>query len=187
MGNGPPTDLLDDEVAARRAEALDRVGANAGPTEDRVRADYFGASRTFVVALPDGESSITHRTLMEGEKRKYMNAVNRGLTLNRKTQDAKVSLAPGDDRLELFKLAIVDWDLFKEGKPFPFSQNALRNNALDNLPPEILDIVEADIRKHNTWLLDDISIEDIEEEIKNLTELRDKKVEEEEGKAGSSS
>lgn len=186
MGNGPPTDVVDDEVAARRAEVLERVGANDGPTDDHVQADYFGASQVHVVLLKDGVSTISHKTLMEGEKRDYMNKVNRDLTLNRKTDDAKVRLAPGDDRAELFKLAICDWSIVRDGRPYAFTAQHL-NDVLRMFPPDVLDDVEKDIKVKNAWLLADVSIEDLEKEIADLTELLEKKRAEQEGNGDSSS
>lgn len=181
-----PTDVIDPEVQEQREATLAAVGAPKAVTEDHIRADYFGQGETWTVPLPDGVSSFTHQRLMEGAKRKYMNAVNRDLVMNRQTQDARLKMAPGDDRAELLKLAIVGWDLVKDGQPLPFNERNLRI-VLDSFPPEVLDIVEKDIRKHNAWLEAESTIEDIEREIENLQELLARKVKEKEGNVGSSS
>jgi len=178
---------LDDELKAKRQAVLDAMPTPGhGRAEDHIQVDFFGAADENTVTLSDGVSTITHRTLMEGEKRKYMNAVNRDLVINRKTEDARMKLAPGDDRTELLKLAIVGWNLLKDGAAFPFTPQNL-NLILEKFPPKELDIVEKDIRKHNPWLLSEVTVEGIDQEIENLNELRAKKVEEEEGKARSSS
>lgn len=178
---------LDEALEARRKKVLaDQPAPGNGREVDHVQVDYFGAGTEHTVTLPDGVSTMTHKTLMEGDKRKYMNAVNRDLKINRKSQDATLKLAPGDDREALLRLAIVGWSLIKDGAPVPFTPQNL-GIVLDKFPPDVLDVVEKDIRKHNAWLLAEISIEDIDEEIKNLTELREQKVAESEGNGGSSS
>ena len=46
-------------------------------------------------------------------------------------------------------------------------------------------MIEADVRKHNQWLSQNVTIEDIDKQIADLEELRKQKVEEEEAKNGS--
>lgn len=178
---------VSDEVQAQRDAKLASLASTSTTTvEDHVQVDYFGAAEEHTVVLPDGVSTITHKTFMEGDKRKYMNAVNRDLVINQQTRDARLRMAPGDDRYNLLKQAIVGWTLTKNGAPFPFTARNV-DEVLNNFPPAVLDVVEADIRKQNPWLLSEVTIEDIDKEIANLQELRDRKIKEAEGKGDSSS
>lgn len=147
-----------------------------------VQADYFGFEETHTVMLPDGVSWVQHQTLNEGARRKYLNSVNREVRLAKATGDAILNMQTGEERHALLKSAITGWNLTRDGQPVPFNGGQL-DQFLTKANPKIIDKIEKDIRKHNPWLAQDISIEDIDEQIKELQEMREKKVAEEEGKA----
>ena len=160
------------------------VDINDGPKDLKPRADYFGASKPVTVMLPDGVSFIQHTKLNEGGKRAYLNAVNRDIRISQRTQEAHLKLAPGDDRAHLLKAAITGWDLYLDGAPLAFNPHGLKR-VLEEFPPEVLDEVEKSVREVNTWLTSDISLEAIDEQIAQLTDLRAKREAEEEGKGSS--
>lgn len=147
-----------------------------------VQQDYFGADApTYKVFLPDGISYVEHQKLMEGARRQYLNATNRKVRLQRQTGDAVMDMAAGDDRHHLLKTAIVDWNLKSKGEVVPFSKKNLEQ-FLEKADPSVMDTIEKDIRNRNKWLLADVSIEDIDSQIKELEELRQEKLAEQEGK-----
>jgi hypothetical protein len=98
-----------------------------------------------------------------------------------------MKMATGDERHALLESAIVGWNLVranaKDGtvSPITFSPGALKQ-FLDKAPPGVIDRIEKDIRDKNPWLVGDVTIEDIDEQIAELNELREKKVQEAEGK-----
>jgi hypothetical protein len=175
---------LDDETA--RAERMQAEMRAAGvSTEEHLQVDYFGFDQVHRVILDDGRSFIEHQTLNEGARRKYMNQVNREVRLQ-KSGDAFMKMATGDERHALLESAIVGWNLVRANKdgvvsPITFSPGSLKQ-FLDKAPPAIIDRIEKDIRDKNPWLVGDVTIEDIDEQIAELNELRDKKVQEAEGK-----
>lgn len=175
-----PTDTTRKPGEAIEIPDRDVPDAEVALTE-RAQQDYFGFDDKFQVVLPDGKSVIDHKKLNEGSKRKYLNKVNREVNLDRKTGNAKIQTAPGDEREILLKSAIVGWNLVKNGEPVQFSEHNL-NDFLNVADPKIVDIIEKDIRKKNAWLLQDMTVEAIDDEIKDLQELRQKLVEEEEAK-----
>lgn len=168
-----------DPAAVQAAEAA--LTAAGQPTHENVQADYFSFEETHVVTLPDGVSFIEHKTLNEGQRRKYLNGINRDVVIARATGDAKMSMKPGDERLSLLKTAITGWNLKRNGNPLPFSGPNLQM-FLDNAPPKVIDIVDKEIRKVNAWLVEDMSVEDLEREIANLEELLESKRKDEAGK-----
>lgn len=183
----PGPDATPEDVKAYQdAMALANMRAAGDATEERVYDDYFGTDQTFKTFLPDGVSYIETKLLAEGERKKYLNETNRDVTLEKVTGNAKFRMQPGTERAALLSQAIVGWNLRRAGQPVVFGKRELET-FLDKANPKTIDLIEKDIRKQNPWLLADLSVEDIDREIADLTELRAKKVEEEEGKGGSSS
>lgn len=174
------------EEAARNARTLQAMADAGVSTDEYNQVDYFGFEETHRVYLDDGKSYIEHSTLNEGARRQYMNRVNREVRLQ-KGGDAYMKMATGDERHELLKQAITGWNLVTAHKstgklePIQFTPGNL-SKFLDAARPGDIDKIEKDVRDKNPWLLGDVTVEDIDEQIAELTELRQKKVEEAEGK-----
>jgi len=179
-------DFDEEAMERQRMERMrDEMKAAGLSTEEHIQVDYFGFDEVHRVMLDDGVSYIEHRTLTEGARRKYMNTVNREVRLQ-KSGDAFMKMATGDERHALLESAIVGWNLVRASKdgvlsPITFSPGALKQ-FLDKAPPGVVDRIEKDIRDKNPWLVGDVTIEDIDEQIAELNELREKKVQEAEGK-----
>lgn len=171
----------DDPRAAAMEEQMRQAGV---ATHEKVQVDYFGFDETHKCFLPDGVSWVEHRTLNEGARRKYLNSVNRDVKFQKATGDAIMRIASGDEKANLLKSAIVGWNLKKGGAALPFNARTL-DEVLDKFPPHIIDIIHKDVQTHNPWLVGDVTLEDIDREIAELQELRQKKVDEEAGKAAS--
>lgn len=176
-----PTPTEVDEAPNAAEAALKAAGK---PTEDTIRHDYFAFEETLRVPLSDGTSYIEHKVLNEGAKRQYLNKTNRSVKVSRVTQEASITSAPGDERHALLEAAITGWDLQTGGQSVPFNKDNLRR-FLEVADPRVIDDIEKAIRLANPWLLQEMSVEDIDKEIAALQELRTKKVEEEEGKSDS--
>ncbi len=134
--------------------------------------DYFDFDETERVTLPDGTSWVAIRKLNEGDRIKYQNAINKDVTVNSNTKDAKIRTAPGTDRKILLEEAICDWNLQRGGVSVPFSQKAC-TEFLNKTDPRIIDLIEKAVRKSNSWLLADMTVEEIDKEIADLQELRE--------------
>lgn len=178
-------ELTADEQEERALAAEANMAAQGVATHESVAADYFGFDETLRLTLPDGLSYIEHRVLNEGQRRKYLNAVNRDVRIQKATGDALMRMSPGEERMHLLKAAIVGWNLKRGGSDVAFTDRNL-TEFLEKANPRIVDLIEKEVRKANPWLMAELSLEDIDKEINDLTELREKKVEEEEGKAVSS-
>ena len=171
----------DDKAAARTEAAMKEAGV---PTEESGAVDYFAFEERWTVWLPDGIQFIEHSVLNEGAKRKYQNQQNRDLIIQRQTGDARMKMQPGDERHALLEAAIKGWHLIRAGEPVPFTERNLRD-FLDKAPPHIVELIEKDVRKHNPWLLAEMTVEDIDKEIANLEEMKATKLADE-GKATAS-
>jgi hypothetical protein len=176
-------EMTEVEIEAQRAAQVEAAMKEAGvATEERVQVDYFGLDESFRVVLPDGMSWIDHVRLNEGARRKYMNAMNREVRLQKATGDAILKVQSGEERIILLEAAITGWNLMRKGSPVPFNKRNLQE-FLEVADPKIIDVIERDVRSKNPWLLADVTIEDIDRQIAELEEMREKKISEEEGKA----
>lgn len=149
--------------------------------DESAQVDYFAFDEKHRVMLPDGRSFVEHQVLTEGARRKYLNKINREVKLNRSSGDASFQMATGDERHALLSSAITGWNLQRGGANVPFSTQTL-DEFLSKADPRVVDEIEKDVRAKNPWLMNDLTVEDIDEEIKRLNEMREQKVREEEGK-----
>jgi hypothetical protein len=179
-------EAVETEVA-RQESVLEAMRAEGIPTETGIYDDYFGFQERHRVTLPDGVSWVEHQTLNEGARRRYLNDQNREVKVQKVTGDAILKMQTGEERASLLKAAIVNWDLrrldekTKELVVVPFSDQRLRD-FLEKAPPSAIDPIEKDVRKHNPWLLADVTVEDIDRQIKELNDMKEQKIREAEGK-----
>jgi hypothetical protein len=167
-----------DPAAVEAAETAMRERGE--PTHERVQEDYFAFDQTRRVELPDGVSYVEIKTFSEGERRKYLNSINRDVVLQRSTGDAKMQMRPGDERWALLRTAIVGWNLTRNGQPVNFDNPNLEQ-FLSKAPPRVIDVIDKEVRKDNAWLLEDMTLEDLIKERDNLNELIEAKEREEQG------
>lgn len=181
MGTTEAPTREEEEKEERRIEAVEAgLRASGEPTEERVPADYFAFDKKLTVELPDGISKVYHKVLNEGQRRQFLNETQKDIRLQRATGDAIMRTALGEERHQLLKLAIVDWELYRGGEKVPFTPQML-DTFLQNANPRIVDIIEKEVRKANPWLLQEMSVEDIDKEIENLKEMREVALEREQG------
>ena len=133
--------------------------------------DYFGFVKEYEHTLPDGISIINYRAMNEGAKKKYQSEVQKPLRINTRTNEAQASVDPAADRHALIRHSLTGWNLKRGNQPVPFTERNLKD-FLDLADPSIIDGIEKSIRKANKWLLADLTVEQIDEQIEELQELR---------------
>ena len=144
------------------------------------RIDVFGGQVTDKVDLGDDRSWIEVKRMNEGERRKYLAAIQRPMKVSR-DGEAEINFSPGADREALLQATIVDWDIMANEEEFKFSISAVRV-FLNSANVDIVDKIEEAAREINPWLLDEVTIEQLDEQIEDLTKMRDDKLAEEAGK-----
>lgn len=147
-----------------------------------IPVDYFAAVQTEKITLPDGVQWVEIKALTEGDRMEYQNKTNQAVKLEKGTGNASIKMAPGEERRVLLEMAIVDWYVLKEGKPLTFSKGtrgSTLSQFLNAAPPAVIDPIEKSIRLTNSWLLADMTVEEIEVEIGNLEEMKAKLIEKE--------
>jgi hypothetical protein len=174
-------EIVETPDQAKAASIEEGLRASGQPTEYPVVVDYFATEDIYTCVLPDGVQWVQHKALTEGDRRKYRNKTSRNVRINRATQDASMEMASGDDLHVLLTIAVVGWNLQRNGVEVPFHKRAL-DEFLEKAPPSIIDHIHKDITKHNPWLLGDISLEDMLKERDNLDEMIEVKRKEAEGK-----
>lgn len=178
---------LTPEEEARRSVMQSQMLAQAGEaTEDYVEVDFFGCDTRQQVYLPGSNTQfVVIKELTEGDRKKYLDKTNREVKFA-KDQTATMRSQPGTERHALLKEAIVGWNFLRDGSVMnEMTHPRLLDEFLDKTSPKVIDHILKAVHKLNPWLLADMSIEDIDEELKNLTEMRELKVKEE-AKNGSS-
>lgn len=183
MGSIPADEVEEYEERMQRQEEAMRADGVA--TEAPRQQSYFGFDVREQVFLPDNISYVEIRPLSEGDRRKYMNDVQKEARLQRATGDMIVKMQTGEERYQLLMRAIIGWNLVDaNGSPQPFSSGSPGSTLgqfLEKAEPRIVDIIHKAVMKQNPWLMAELSVEDIDKQIEELQELRAAKIEEEAG------
>lgn len=143
--------------------------------------DYWSFEQTKRYIFPDTVQWIEFQVMNEGQKSMYQKEINRDITINRRSGDAKIKSDIADERHALIKKSVVNWSMFRNGQMVPYSQSMFAN-WLGAADPRLVEALEFAIRKANPWLQGDMSVKDIDEELERLKELREEAVKREEGK-----
>lgn len=157
----------------------------AAANEEQVYEDYFGFDENKTWFFPDKKQYIIFKVMSEGDKAKFQRETNRDITLQRSTGDAKIKADPASERWALLDASVIDWHVFRDGQPVPFtkgSPGATFNQWLSKANPRLVEDLEFEIRKANPWLQADMTLEDVDKEMDRLRELREEIVKRESGK-----
>lgn len=143
-------------------------------------SDYYGFDETEIWYFPDGKQWLKFKKLNEGDRAKYLRATRPDVTINQKSGDARIPFDQANDRHELILSAVIDWHVVtrsaKTGKfeliPFSSGKGGNVGQWIQKADPSIIASIDKAIRKSNPWLLNEMSVEQIDKEIADLTELR---------------
>jgi hypothetical protein len=162
------------------------AGQNApGPTGEvePIWVDYFGFDETHEFTFPDHRSKIYYKAMNEGDRAKYQRETNRDVQLERNTGNARIKTDPAGERRALIVSCVTGWNLKRNVngvmQDVPFSKGSKGANLeqfLDRANPKLVDALEEAIRKANPWLVGEMSLEDIDQEIERLQDLREEKI-----------
>lgn len=152
------------------------------PGQDESYEDYFGFDKTEVYTLPDGKQQIFFKVMNEGQKVKFQQKTNRDIHVNRGTNDMRIKADPAGERQALIESSVTGWSLKRRNpssgqwENAPFSNTGSPGDELHKwlaiANPKIVEELEDAIRKANPWLQADMTVEQIDEEIQRLHDLR---------------
>jgi hypothetical protein len=152
--------------------------------------DYWGTDETTKHFLKDGKQFFVIQPMNEGSKTKFQKMTNQDVVLEQKSGNARLRVDPATERHELIKASVVDWHLVQRNnhtgqfEEIRFTPDKL-TKWLQTAPPHVVSDLEHAIRLANPWLQADMTLEDIDEEMDRLRELRKQKEAEELGESGS--
>ena len=151
---------------------------------DNVQVEYYGVDEHYDVYFPDGATYVTCKTMTEADRQRYQAKVNRDVKIERQTGNMQMKLAQGEDRMALLQAAIVGWNLIRNGQSVPFtkgSSGAELEKWIAQAPPSVIDMIERQIRRRESWLTGEATLEDIDKQIADLEEMREEKLKESAG------
>lgn len=158
-------------------------GPEALPEPPTVQpVDYFGFKREERYTLPDGVQWIEFAAMNEGAKKKYQQKTSRDFVVDRRTGDTRVSVDPGTEREILIRESVTGWYMLRGGQPVPFNSVQL-GDFLTLADPSVIEGIEKAIRDANPWLLDNVTVEDIDKQIEQLEDQKKRIQEREAGEA----
>lgn len=160
------------------------------PGDEKIYEDYYGFSEKKQWFFPDGVQFIEFEVMNEGKRSLFQKTTNKDITLRRQSGDASIKVDPAEERRALLVNSVINWLLYREGKPIPFSigsPGAEFEKWLAVANPKLVDDLEFTIRKANPWMQADMDLEQIDEEIQRLSDLRKQVEERQRGEASSSS
>src|SRR5688572_6474931 len=133
--------------------------------------DYFGFQERKNYYLPDKVSYFVLEAMNEGAKAKFQKSTRRDLVLKKGSGDASFSIDPAQERHALIRECVKDWNMMRGGQSIPFGEAGLRD-FLSLADPKIVEGLELEIRKMNPWLLNELTVEEIDKQIEELQEMR---------------
>lgn len=167
------------------------------PTEalDPPFEDFWGVQTTEKFFFDNGRQFFEVRPMDEGGKALFQRMTSRGVRMNQRTQDAHLDMDPASDRHTLIKQSVVGWRIMQRSADGSFSEfpcpdrEDQRKRSLDvileKFNPKVIQDLEHFIRLQNPWMQDDMNLEQVDEEIERLTQLRRQIVERQAGEGGS--
>lgn len=154
-------------------DAPDQIVNVAESVRPNEQANYFGFSSSFKFSLPDGVSWIEYTKMNEGAKKQFQDKTSRDVVLERGgAGNARINMLQGTERHELLRSCIVGWNLRDENGPVAFAPHTL-SIFLNQADPAIVEELERVIRKANPWLLGEMTVEDIDKQMSELSEMRE--------------
>lgn len=162
--------------------------------EEESYEDYFGFDEIKTWYFPDGKQYIQFQVMNEGQKAKFQKLTNTDIVVERATNNARMRVDPAEERHQLLSTSVIGWHVVKRNKttnkfePVTFSSGRPGSEFekwMDTANPKLVEDLEKEVRKANPWLMDEMSVTDIDREMKNLEEMRAAAVKREEGKKSS--
>ncbi|QDK01981.1 tail assembly chaperone [Gordonia phage Gibbles] len=183
MTNPYPTDTADptslnynktpEQIAAEQAAA-----ANGVPTTTVIRKDYWANDVDEKWYLPGQDDIPEHerqyisfKKMNEGMRSKYQKMTNKGVVIERASNNARMGVDPAGDRRALIEVSLTGWKLFRDGNELNFNTATL-NLFLTKADPYLIDQLEKAIRKVNKWMFAEATSAEIQEQIDELEEQK---------------
>ena len=155
--------------------------------------DYWGTDETHRWNFPDGVQWIDIKVMDEGDRAKFERLTSQDLRVDQRSQQAIMKLDTARDRHSLIEAAVVNWKMYRkihkgenagQLEEVRFTREKL-TDWLGHADPRHVDDLSMFIRRHNSWLHGEMTIEQVDQEIDRLRGVRDDLEKRESGKGDS--
>lgn len=178
----PVAPTIDEDPVSGLDSTQQAMAAAGVATETRKQQSYFGFNETEKFIFPDGITYVEYKKLNEGERRYYLDNVASDVRIQKGSGDMVMKMKQGKQREALLESSVCGWNLIDpNGTPLNFQKNHF-NKWAEQADPKLIDKIYLAIQKANPWLMAEMTLEDIDQQIEELQDLRAKKIEDEEGK-----
>lgn len=181
--------------AAHRQQELG-TGAPMAEEGTAQYTDYFGFSKTHRYMMPDGRQWIEFKTLAEGDLALHQQILNRDITVEKNTGNARIKINQVEERHALLQVAVVGWHMVRWNdrasrfEEVPFSKGSKGSTLtqwIQAADPNIVADLDETIRKINPTLLaaNNETLEAIDKQIADLEEQKQRIIERMQGNSSS--
>lgn len=154
--------------------------ADPGKVEVSAQIDFFAPGEGVKVVIHgEGDNAtwvMVDQVMSEGKRKQFLNAQSKMATIT-KEGDQRVPMTPGTIRTELILASVIDWNVIKDGRPFTFSRDHLKQ-FIEVMPTTAAKVIEDEVMRLNPGLAGDASKEDLEATIeecqRQLAELEER-------------
>lgn len=145
--------------------------------------DYFGSDIRYEYMMPDGKMYITFKKMNEGDISRYNKILNRDVTVEKGTGNARIRINQVEERHALLQVAVTGWHMLRRNSQgrwieVPFSNGSPGSTFMQWVmvaDPEIIADLEKTVRDKNPSLLP-ANTETVEAIDKQISELEEQKV-----------
>lgn len=137
----------------------------------RPQIDYFAPREGIEVPIDDYGSHVVISEMSEGQRRKWLNSQTKMMTVT-KSGDQQVPMSVGEVRTSLLRVAIIGWNLVKDGQDFSFTEAHLKQ-FLEAMPVDIGSHIEDEVMRHNPSLSDAVTLQDLDDAQAEIDEQRE--------------
>jgi hypothetical protein len=161
-------------------------GTSGDESETEDYGDYFGFDQRHKYMMPDGKLWIEFKILNEGDIARFQQILNRDITVEKRTGNARIRVNQVEERHALLMVAVTGWHMMrrepKQGGRWveqKFSNGSPGSEFMKWVQladPRLVADLENAIRKHNPFLLQ-ASTETLEAIDKQVAELQEQRQE----------
>lgn len=178
------TETVVDPTAAAEQYQLERMAEDGVKPTQEIFIDVWGYHDTLKWYFP-GQASVPEQSrlylevqkMTEGVRQKYQKATNAKVTILKQNSNAEMGVDPARDREQLILKSVTGWYMKRrgnDGQPYEvkWTERAFKE-WFEGANPAHIESLEKFIRDINPWMLDEMTVEAIEEEIDRLEKLKE--------------
>lgn len=178
------TETVVDPAAAAEQYHLERMAEDGVKPTQEIYVDVWGYHDTLKWYFP-GQAHVSEekrlylevQKMTEGVRQKYQKATNAKVTILKQNSNAEMGVDPARDREQLILKSVIGWYMKRPSGNGEFHEVKWTERAFkewfEGANPAHVESLEKFIRDINPWMLDEMTLEAIDEEMERLGKLRE--------------